>query len=281
MSDLPDQASSPAVPPPTRRERRAGSSVRTPRRIYPPGPLTVVATAAYAALVALTGFAGTELVASAVVLGGLVLAWGWPVLLNLPSPRGSMGVLATGTLLMAAAVVLTRQDPFLAWVPAALAVSVVIAFLHQLMRRDGRPRLTESVAGTTSGLAIISSGVTLAPLPHVLGGGAALAAAMAGLGVGALADPLIGMKRLRQWALPIGMVIGGLAALAVGLVAGEAQTAAMVLLGLMTAGVSHASRRIMAVLPSAGSARAQLAMSASSSMVIGVVVYGVVRHFVA
>lgn len=281
MSDLPDQASSPAVPPPTRRERRGGSSVRTPRRVYPPGRLTVLATVAYAGLVALTGFASTELVALAVALGGLVLAWGWPILLNLPSPRGSMSVLAIGTVLMVAAVVLTRTDPFLAWVPAALAVSVVIAFLHQLLRRDGRPRLTESVAGTTSGLAIISSGVALAPLPHVLGGGGVLAAAMAGLGVGALADPLIGIRQLRQWALPIGMVLGALAALVVGLVAGESQTAAMVLLGLMTAGVSHASRRIMAVLPSAGSPRAQLAMSASSAMVIGVVVYGVVRHFVA
>jgi hypothetical protein len=238
-------------------------------------------TVAFAALVALTGYANPQLVAVAVALGGFVLAWGWPVLLGLPSPRGTTAVLAAGAVFMAGAVMLTRDDPFLAWAPAGLAVAVVVAFLHQLLRRDGRPRLTESVAATTSGLAIISSGVALAPLPHVLGGADALAAAMAGLAVSALVDPLIGIGRMRQWALFVAMALGGAAALGVALLAGHPQTGAAALLGLMTAGVSHASRRVMAVLPAAGTPRAQLAVAASSSLVIGVVAYVVVRQFVA
>jgi hypothetical protein len=162
-----------------------------------------------------------------------------------------------------------------------MAVAVIAAFLHQLMRRDGRPRLTESVAATISGLAVIASGVALAPLPHVLGGDDALAAAMAGLGLGALADPLIGVRRVRQWALFVAMVLGGAAGLTVALLAGSHSTAPAALLGLMAAAVSHASRRVLAVLPAAASHRAQLAMAASSSLIVGVVAYVIVRYFIA
>lgn len=282
MSDLPDQA--PSTPAPlTRRERRAVGAApsRFPGRAYVRRTLTMVATVAFAGLVALTGYAGAALVAVAIALGGFVLAWGWPTLLGLPSPRGTTTVLAAGAVFMAGAVVLTTEDPFLAWVPAGMAVAVVVAFLHQLLRRDGRPRLTESVAATTTGLAIISSGVALAPLPHVLGGADALAATMAGLAVSALVDPLIGIGRLRQWALFVAMVLGGLAAFLVALITGHPQTATAALLGLLAAGISHAARRVMAALPAAGAARAQLAVAASSSMLIGVVAYVVVRRFVA
>ena len=122
-------------------------------------PLSIAATIAFAALVALTGYASPRFVALAVALAGFVLAWGWPLLLSLPSPRGTTGVLAIGTVLMTGTTLVTKDDPYLEWMPAALAVSVIVGFLHQLMRRDGRPRLTESVAAVTSGLAIISAGI--------------------------------------------------------------------------------------------------------------------------
>ncbi|WP_270886853.1 hypothetical protein [Pedococcus sp. 5OH_020] len=282
MPDVPDQVPTGSLPT-TRRHRRATPpGVRTlPRRALTPRPLTMVGTTAYAALVALTGYASPELVVVAVALGGFVLAWGWPVLLGLPSARATTGVLAAGTLFMAAAVLLTRDDPYLRWLPAGMAVAVVVAFLHQLMRRDGRPRLTESVAASTSGLAIISAGIALAAIPHVHGGDHALAAAMAGLGVGALADPLVGIGRLRPWALFVAMLLGGAAALTVALVAHHPRTAPAALLGLLTAAVSHAVRRILVVLPATVMPRAQLAVAAASSMLVGVVAYLVVRYFVA
>jgi hypothetical protein len=283
VSDAPEQLPSPVVPL-TRRERRAQAEAATralPLRRFVPRPLVVVATVAFAALVGLTAYASPGFVAVAVALAGFVLAWGWPVLLSLPSPRGTTGVLALGTVLLTGTALLTRADPYLEWVPAAMAVGVIAVFLHQLMRRDGRPRLTESVAATVSGLAVISSGVALAPLPHVLAGDNALAATMAGLGLGALADPLIGVRRLRQWALFVAMVLGGAAGLVVAVLAGSPATGAAALLGLMAAAVSHASRRVLAVLPAAASHRAQLAMAASSSLLVGVVAYVVVRYFVA
>ncbi len=283
VSDVPEQAPNPAVPL-TRRERRANARTVTPtlpRRALLPRPLAIAATMAFAALVALTGYASPQFVALAVALGGLVLAWGWPLLLSLPSPRGTSGVLAIGTVLMTGTALATREEPYLQWMPAALAVSVIVGFLHQLMRRDGRPRLTESVAATTSGLAIIAAGTALAPIPHVLAGEHALAATMAGLGVGVLADPFVSVRALRQWALFISMILGGGAALLVSLAAGEPMLGPAGLLGLLAAAISHAARRVLAPLPATAMPRAQLAVAASSSLLVGVVAYVVVRYFVA
>ena len=283
MSDVPEQAPNPAVPL-TRRERRAHAQTAKPalpRRALVARPLSIAATIAFAALVALTGYASPQFVALAVALAGFVLAWGWPLLLSVPSPRGTSAVLAIGTVLMTGTALATRDDPYLQWMPAALAVSVIVGFLHQLMRRDGRPRLTESVAAVTSGLAIISAGTALAPIPHVLAGEHALAATMAGLGVGVLADPLVSVPRLRQWALFIAMLIGGGAAVAVSAVAGELMPGPAALLGLMAAAISHAARRVLAPLPATAMPRAQLAVAATSSLLVGVVAYVVVRYFVA
>lgn len=283
MSDVPEQAPNPAVPL-TRRERRAHAQTAKPtlpRRALVARPLSIAATVAFAALVALTGYASPRFVALAVALAGFVLAWGWPLLLSLPSPRGTSTVLAIGTVLMTGTALATRDDPYLEWMPAALAVSVIVGFLHQLMRRDGRPRLTESVAASTAGLAIISAGTALAPIPHVLAGEHALAATMAGLGVGVLADPLVSIPRLRQWALFIAMLIGGGAAVIVSAVAGDPMTGPAALLGLMAAAISHAARRVMAPLPATAMPRAQLAVAAASSLLVGVVAYVVVRYFVA
>jgi hypothetical protein len=283
VSDVPEQAPNPAVPL-TRRERRAHAQTAKPalpRRALLARPLSIAATVAFAALVALTGYASPRFVALAVALAGFVLAWGWPLLLSLPSPRGTSTVLAIGTVLMTGTALATRDDPYLEWMPAALAVSVIVGFLHQLMRRDGRPRLTESVAASTAGLAIISAGTALAPIPHVLAGEHALAATMAGLGVGVLADPLVSIPRLRQWALFIAMLIGGGAAVNVSAVAGDPMTGPAALLGLMAAAISHAARRVMAPLPATAMPRAQLAVAAASSLLVGVVAYVVVRYFVA
>ncbi len=130
----------------------------------------VASVVALSGLIALTGFSHPFLVALAVALAGLVVAWGWAPLLGLPSPRGTSTVLAVGVAACVGAAALTTDDPFLEWIPGALAVALIGAFLHQLLRRDGRPRLTESVAGSGAGLAILSMGVAYIPLPRTLGG---------------------------------------------------------------------------------------------------------------
>ena len=126
-------------------------------------------------------------------------------------------------------------------------------------------------------LAIISAGTALAPIPHVPSGEHALAATMAGLGVGALADPCVSIRRLRQWALFIAMFVGGVAALVVSFVAGDLLTGPAALLGLLAAAISHAGPDgVLAPLPATAMPRAQLAAAATSSLLIGVVAYAVV-----
>lgn len=291
MSQAPESENAPSVlgtgapaasPPLTRSQRRAQRDATLP---LPPvtakRPLAVVATIALSALIALSGFAYPVLVALSVGLGGLVLAWGWPRLLGSPSPRGSTAVLAFGTVACVAAVALTPTDPFLRWMPAALAVSLIAAFLHQLVRRDGRPRLTESVAITAAGLAVISSGAAYSALPRTLAGEGPLAAAMAALGLSALADALVTSPRLRPWALTIAMGLGGAAAALVGVVHGRPSLAPAVLLGVLVAAVAHATRRVLAVLPPMVSARSQLVSGATSVLLAGVVAYVLARVVIA
>lgn len=282
MSEVPEQAPAAPLTRRSRREQAAGQPLSTvPWRSLRARPLTILATVAFAALVALTAYASPQFVTVAVALAGFVLAWGWPVLLGLPSPRGTTAVLATGTVLTGAAVLVTDQDPFLRWVPAALAVAVIVAFLHQLVRRDGRPRLAESVSGSVTGLALVAAGVSMAPIPRVLDGAPALAAAMAALAVSALCDPLIGLKWSRRWALFIAMLLGGLAGAGVAALAGHPALWSAGLLGILVAAVGHAARRVVAVLPPAATARAQLAAASASSLLVGAVVYPFVRYFVA
>jgi hypothetical protein len=281
VPDVPETPHAAEPTPVTRRERRAASA---PARRPPTTslrPLAIGSTMAFSGLIALTGYSYSVLVALAVGLIGLVLAWGWPVLLALPSPRGTTTVLAIGAVSCVAAAALMRQEPFLEWIPAALAVSLVAAFLHQLLRRDGRPRLTESVAATGAGLAILSIGVAYIPLPRTLGGEQTLAAAMAALAVSAVADLALGSRRLRPWALPIAMVLGGVAAAVVSILDGRPMPAPAALIGLLIAGIAHATRRIMAVLPSMASARSQLTSGAASVLVCGVVAYTLGRILVA
>jgi hypothetical protein len=268
-----------------RREEALAAARATEPLVLPPTtsrrPLAVGSTIALSALVALTGYAHPVLVALAVGLAGLVLAWGWPVLLGLPSRFGTTVVLVIGAVTCTTAAAVSPDEPYLRWVPAALAVSLIAAFLHQLLRRDGRPRLTESVAASAAGLAVIASGVSYIPLPQTLGGAQTLAVAMAGLALAALADLAVPSPRLRAWALLLAMVAGGLGGMLVSLQAGRPHPATGALIGVLVAGTSHAVRRILAVLPSMVSARSQLVSGATSVLLCGVVAYTLGRLLVA
>jgi hypothetical protein len=300
MARVPDEPTTPRAPGPvspaggsdtpalTRRQLREealAAGRATQPLVLPPTtsrrPLAVASTFALSALVALTGYAHPVLVALAVALAGLVVAWGWPVLLGLPSRRGTTTVLAIGAVACTAAAAMTPDEPYLRWVPAAVAVSLIAAFLHQLLRRDGRPRLSESVAASGAGLAILSSGAAYVPLPYTLGGSETLAVAMAGLALASLADLAVPSARLRAWALPIAMVVGGLAGLVVALEDGRPQPATGALIGVLVAGTSHATRRVLAVLPSMVSARSQLVAGSTSVLMCGVVAYTLGRLLVA
>ncbi|HEV6952941.1 MAG TPA: hypothetical protein VKY86_06770 [Promicromonospora sp.] len=113
-----------------------------------------VTTAALAAAVAAASYVQPRplpLAAAAVALVVLV-ALGWPSLLRLPAPGSTRLVVALCGIGGAAVVYLTPGEPVLRHLPVVLAGAVVLAFVAQMLRRDGRPQLTESVSGTVAGV---------------------------------------------------------------------------------------------------------------------------------
>ena len=81
----------------------------------------------------------------------LVLALGWPGLAALPFTPGAGAVVALGGLGSVAAVTFTPEQPYLQHLALVLAAAVVLAFVNEMLRRDGRLRMVESVSGTVAG----------------------------------------------------------------------------------------------------------------------------------
>lgn len=256
-----------------------GPAAGNPPSGVPSGPLLVVGAVVGAALLALSVYAGPWVAALAVAVGGVVLAWGWPGVLDLPSPRGTTTVLALASLGVAAAAVLTTSDPLLRWVPAAVAGAVLLTFVHQLARRDGRPRLVSTVAGTLTGIAVLASGTGFVGLSRLQHGGAVVAVALAGVAVGALLDHVARGEGLRAWLLPLELALGGGVGVGLSFLLGVTWGVAL-LLGVVCTGVSHALRRVLVPLPALVASRSQLATGVTSVLLDGVMVYVVCRALI-
>ncbi len=281
-SAKPDKSAKPKSPTLTRAQKRAAANAAAavdPVPEMPLQPLVTIAVLALAGLVTISAFAGPVLVAVSVALAAGVMAWGWPGLLALPSPRGSTFVLAVGSAAAIGTVLATKSDPYLNWMPAALACSMLIAFLHQLARRDGRPRLVESIASTITALAIVVSGASLVALPLTPEGDWVVAISASAMAASALTDLVGGSRRLRAWLLPLAMLAGGAVAIVVGITLADVGWGAAALLGVLAAGISHATRRALAMLPSISAARSQLVSASASVLTGGLVIYVVGRYF--
>lgn len=114
-------------------------------------------TAAVAAALALGAYFGETVMAVVVVVSALIFAWGFPGMLRNASPRGSTAVIAL-TLLTGVGLSFAFPDDENV-LTLTIAFGVVAAFLHQMLRRDGRPRMVESVSVTVSGLIIAVSAI--------------------------------------------------------------------------------------------------------------------------
>ncbi len=243
-----------------------------------PAVLAAAATGvALALLLGVSAYAGSVPTALATAFTAVVMVWGWASLTAAPSPRSATVVTGLGVLAVCATVVLTRTEPYLVWVPAAVAVSVVAAFLHQVFRPGGRPRLTEGIASSVSVLALAACGAPLIALPVESRGARWVAVAMASVAVAAALA--LGLRRRggAPWVLGATVVLGtGVAVLAAWLVGGLPLLAAA-LLGLLVSAVSHSLLRVLLDLPGAASAQAAVAAGAASVLVVGVLVYLVGR----
>jgi hypothetical protein len=237
---------------------------------------TAGATLASAVLLSVAGFAGVGPLAAAALFVVAVTAWGWPTLVDLPSPRGSTTTVALGGTACVVAVALSRDEPLLQWLALALAGAVVGEFVHQLARRDGRPRLVECVTGTLAGVVVLASMSALLALPRtpVGGGGVLLVAVPVAIGLALQALPVPGR---------VASLAGvALAALLAGLAANflEPTVLAGLVTGLVAGAVAVMLHRLLSVLPPAGSAPAWLALALAPLASTGMVGYVALRLLV-
>jgi len=263
----------------TRAQRRARRDAVLKEPVLPAlatvsRPVAVVATVVLAALLVLALLADPVLLAAGLAWAGIVVAWGWPALLGSSSRFGSSLAIGVTAVLAPASAAATSDAPYLRLVPVALVIGLAVMFGHQMVRRDGRPRLTESIGITSLGLAVVALGTTWMPLSRTDRASDIALIGFVSIAVASLADLAAGFEKVRPWMLPLAMLLGGVAAIAAAAVIGAPAAGPAALVGFLCAAVSHATRRMLSVLPAVSSMRGQLSMAAASLLVPGVVAYG-------
>ena len=280
VDEQPTEVTSPdEVPLETRAGRRERRQALLRHPVLPPlatvrRPVVVVATVVLAALLVLALLADPVLLAAGLAWAGIVVAWGWPALHGSSSRFGSSLAIGVTAVLAPAAAAWPADEPFLRLVPVALAIGLAIMFGHQIVRRDGRPRLTESIAVTSWGLAVVALGTTWMPLSRGHRASEVAICGFVAIAAGSLADLAAGNARVRPWMLPLGMLLGGIGAVVASVVLGAPGLEPAALVGFLCAAVSHSTRRLLSVLPPIASVRGQLSSAAASLLVPGVVAYG-------
>lgn len=264
----------------SRAQRRAareqlGPDVELPPIAHVPRYLGLASTVIAAVLIGVSAPAGEEVLALALMMGSAVVAWGWPRAAGLPSPKGASLVLLLTAVALIGAVIAADRDPFLRWAPAALALGIVVMFLQQLMRKDGRPRLTESVMGTGLGLVVLASGVAYLPLVHAADGPQIVGCAMAAIAVGTAADLLVGNAVVRPWLLPLAMVLGGVASVLLSLVLKAPDLPPAALIGVSASALAHVMRRLLSPEAGSYSGQGQIATGLASVGMVGSLLWAI------
>lgn len=245
-----------------------------------------VLTAVLAAVVATVSFAGGipaladlgewPVVVTAILLA-LVIAVGWPALLGLPNVLGSAVVIALGGAGAVVAVTATRGQPFLREMPVVLALAILLAFVNELARQDGRRRLVDSVAGTVTGVLVATAAAGWVAAERAPGGTSLVVSGAVALAVGAAVS-----------AVPLGDWLGAtvttgsavLAGGAVGVVMSDMDLVIGGLLGLATGILVAALHVLFDRLPALHQRVAASAVVVLPVAVSGILVYVVGRVLV-
>lgn len=230
-----------------------------------------VTTAVAATLLAAAAFLGPVGVAVAVALVTLALAVGWPRLLSAPWPAGTTTVLALAG--GGALVAVRLDDGTLSALPLVVACGLVLAFLLEMLRRDGRSRLVESLTGSVAGVVLAVCGAGWLAVVELDGGPdlvVVCAGALAAASVAAVLAPWKGWASVAA-AVAAGAVVGSvIAALVPATSVGAGATVGA------SAGVLAASLHVLLEKLPASSSR----MGGAASAVIPVAVLGIVAYIV-
>lgn len=236
-----------------------------------------VVTAVLAAAVAVAGYlGGLPLSATAAVLA-LLLALGWPALAGLPFKPGSAAVVALGGVGAVAVVHLTVTQPYLRDLPVVFAAAILLAFLNELLRRDGRTRLVESVSGTVAGTLVAVAVAGWVAIGRTPGGEPIVVVGALALAVGSVVVAL----HLRPWvgALATAGAAAGAGALG-GLLLPAIDPLAGALLGLSVGVLVATLHALFDQLPSLQKRWPSLAAVTLPVTVTGILVYVVGRVLV-
>lgn len=230
-----------------------------------------VVTATAATGVGITAFGDRYLLVLTVAAMLVVFAIGWPGLLGLPARRGSAVLLLMGMLAGIALILLTAD---LAFVAVAFGLLVVAAFVHELLRRDGRPRLTESVAGSVTGLAVVISGVGWLAIGS---GASAVGLHLVGAVTLAVAAVCAALPIPVPWGPMLTTTVAAVAGLGVGAVIPAVGMTTGLLVGLAAGLLSASVHHLLGQFPSSGRPLPALAAAVLPVLVCGIPVYVVGR----
>ncbi len=236
-----------------------------------------VLTAVVAALVAVAAFVGELPLAVLAGLLALAIAVGWPTLVDAPARTGASVVIGLGGLGGLVAVALTRGEPFLRELPAVLALAVLVAFGHELVRRDGRERLVESVAGVASGVVIAGCVAGWVAAGRTQGGVSLVVTGALALAVGSTVSAI----HLRGWLSALLTVVTSAGAGAgAGALLPDVDPVAGGLIGLAVGILIAALHRLFDRVPTMRTAWPALAGAVLPVAVTGILVYVVGRILV-
>lgn len=252
-----------------RHVQRAAERVADRRAPAPrPRPLVIAGVVVSALVLAGSAASGLRVLEIAVVvLAGLVVSVGWPRLVGSPTPAGSSVVLAVTTLALGASLLAKGEEPHLEHVPAAVAAGIIAMCLHPLVQESARAELARGLAGTALGILVISCGAVLtSTVPH---GASPVAIAGIALAVAALVDLLTERARLVAWMLPIGMLVGGVAAVAAHWILDSEIEPWAALVGVLGAGVALSLRRALSQQPAVEEVLGGVASGVASVLVVG------------
>lgn len=245
-----------------------------------------VLTAVLAAVMAVTSYvvglpelsgAGELPVVVAAAFLALAIAAGWPILLNLPNLLGSSVVIALGGAGAVVAVAATKGAPWLRELPIVVALAILLAFVNELARQDGRARLVDSVAGTVTGVLVAASSAGWLAAERSVGGTELVVTGAVALAVAAFVS-----------AFPLGSWLGALvttgagvaAGVAVGLLSTDVPAAVGPVLGLAMGMLVAALHALFDRLPALRRRTAAFAAVVLPVALAGIVVYVVGRVLV-
>jgi hypothetical protein len=233
---------------------------------------------AAAALIALAGYANGAVLAAAVALSVIALASGWAPLIDLPAPRGS-AILVGGTGLAALGVAVAVRDTVspLAAFSGVIAGAVLAAFGHELLRRDGRVDVVESITGSLSGQVVAALGAGWVLLPSTPAGVEGVLVAAAAVAAARIATALPWPQLVTAW---VGFAFGVVGATVASMIVGNIELGTAATIGVTVAAAVAALDRLLSADLVDQRSPGLLAAGAAPVAAAGTVAYAAVRLLV-